>query len=243
MRALLAILSRLRTSLRGGIVGRLAQVMALSALSGATAGVLPAVMGIALNAVLRRPSGSGAGLAGFFARLVAGLSPWSVIAAALAATLVSVAITVFSSRRASELAGEVTAALRIELLRAVLHASPRDVDAAGKASIEVKSGSAAPAPPPGVKLPAVRGTEIVKLAIARESGLVADFAVALIGGFPQAVLTLAVLSWELVAGGTGVVLAGSVALFVLSRLVSDRASRRVGRAMASMQQSDAAVFA
>ncbi len=94
-----------------------------------------------------------------------------------------------------------------------------------------------------MKLPAVRGTEIVKLAIARESGLVADFAVALIGGFPQAVLTLAVLAWELVAGGTALVLAGSITLFVLSRLVSDRASRRVGRAMASMAQSDAAVFA
>ena len=245
MRALFAILSRLRHSLRGGIAGRLAQVMALSGLSGATAGVLPAVMGIALNAVLRRPSGPGPGasLAGFFARLVVGLSPWTVIAAALIATLISVAVTVYSSRRASELAGEVTAALRIELLRAVLHASPRDVDAAGRASIEAKGGPAAPAPPPGVKMPAVRGTEIVKLAVARESGMVADFAIALIGGFPQAVLTLAVLSWELLAGGTGIVLAGGAALFVLSRLVSDRASRRVGRAMAAMQHSDAAVFA
>src|SRR6185312_7220470 len=126
----------LRHSLRGGIAGRLAQVMALSALSGATAGVRPAVMGIALNAVLRRPSGPGPGLAGFFGRLVVGLSPWTVIAGALAATLLSVAVTVVSSRRASELAGEVTAALRIELLRAVLHASPRDVDAAGRASLE-----------------------------------------------------------------------------------------------------------
>ncbi len=243
MRALLAILSRLRRSLRGGIASRLAQVMALSALSGATAGVLPAVMGIALNAVLRRPSGPAPGLAGFFAHLVVGLSPWTVIALALVATLLSVAVTVYSSRRASELAGEVTAALRIELLRAVLHASPRDVDAAGRASIEAKGGPAAPAPPPGVKIPQVRGTEIVKLAVARESGLVADFAVALIGGFPQAVLTLAVLSWELFAGGTGIVLAGAAALFVLSRLVSDRASRRVGRAMAAMQHSDAAVFA
>lgn len=243
MRALLAILSRLRRSLRGGIASRLAQVMALSGVSGITAGVLPAVMGVALNAVLGRAGGPATGLAGFFARLVAGLSPWGVIAAALAATLASVAVTVYSSRRASELAGEVTAALRIEMLRAVLHASPRDVDAAGKASIEAKTGAAAPAPPPGVKVPAVRGIEIAKLAVARESGLVADFAVALIGGFPQAVLTLAVLSWELFAGGTAIVLAGGAGLFVLSRLVSDRASRRVGRAMAAMQQSDVAVFA
>lgn len=243
MRALLTILARLRLSLRGSIAGRLVRVMFLSALSGVTAGVLPAVMGIALNAVLRRPSGPGAGLAGFFAHLVAGLSPWSVITAALVATLVSVSITVYSSRRASEFAGEVTAALRIEMLRAVLHASPRDVDAAGQASIEAKGGQAAPPPPPGVKVPPVRGTEIVKLAVARESGLVADFAVALIGGFPQAVLTLAVLSWELFAGGTLIVLLGGAALFVLSRLVSDYASRRVGRAMATMQHADVAVFA
>ena len=243
MRALLTILARLRLSLRGSIVARLARVMSLSALSGVTAGVLPAVMGIALNAVLRRPSGPGAGLAGFFAHLVAGLSPWSVIAAALVATLASVSVTVYSSRRASELAGEVTAALRVEMLRAVLHASPRDVDAAGLDSIEARGGKAASPPPPGVKVPAVRGTEIVKLAVARESGLVADFAVALIGGFPQAVLTLAVLSWELFAGGTAVVLVGGAALFVLSRLVSDYASRRVGRAMAAMQHADVAVFA
>ena len=243
MRALLTILARLRPSLRGGIAARLARVMALAALSGVTAGVLPAVMGVALNAVLRRPPGPAAGLAGLFARLALGLSPWGVIAAALAATLASVAVTVYSSRRASELAGEVTAALRIEMLRAVLHASPRDVDAAGQAAIEAKGGKAPPAPPPGVKVPAVRGTEVVKLAIARESGLVADFAVALIGGFPQAVLTLAVLAWELFAGGTGTVLLGSAGLFVLSRLVSDQASRRVGRAMASMQHADVAVFA
>jgi len=243
MRALLTILARLRLSLRGGIAARLARVMALSALSGVTAGVLPAVMGIALNAVLRRPSGPGAGLAGFFAHLVAGFSPWTVIAAALVATLVSVTVTIYSSRRASELAGEVTAALRIEMLRAVLHASPRDVDAAGQAAIEAKGGKAAPAPPPGVKVPAVRGTEVVKLAVARESGLVADFAVALIGGFPQAVLTLAVLTWELLAGGTVVVLLGGAGLFILSRFVSDYASRRVGRAMTAMQHADVAVFA
>ena len=146
MRALLTILARLRPSLRGGIAARLARVMALAALSGFTAGVLPAVMGVALNAVLRRPPGPAAGLAGLFARLALGLSPWGVIAAELAATLASVAVTVYSSRRASELAGEVTAALRIEMLRAVLHASPRDVDAAGQAAIEAKGGKVPPAP-------------------------------------------------------------------------------------------------
>ncbi len=243
MRALLAILRRLGPSLRGGLGGSFTQIVLLSALSGATAGVLPAVMGIALNVVLGRTGGPpAAGMAGFFARLVVGLSPWAVILAALFATLVAVAVAVYSSQRGSQLSGEVTAALRIEMLRAVLHASPRAVDEAGKATMEAKGGAKAPPPPPGVKMPAVRGTEIVKLAVARESGLVADFAVALVGGFPQAVITLAVLAWELLAGGTGIVLAGGTLLFILSRLASDRASRRVGREMQSLQHADVAVF-
>jgi ABC-type multidrug transport system fused ATPase/permease subunit len=243
MRSLLRILRSLTLSLRGSLPGRLALVMSLSALSGATAGVLPAVMGIALNAVLGRPSPPGAGVAGAFASITHGLSPWGVIAAALAVTLGSVAISVYSSRSGSELAGEVTAALRIELLRAVLSASPRDVDAAGKASLEAKGGPGGPAPPPGVKPPAVRGAEIVKLAIARESGMVADFAVAFLTGLPQSLVTLAVLAWELFSGGTAIVLLGGAGLFVLSRVVSDRASRRVGREMVAMQHADAAVFA
>ena len=243
MRALLAILRRLGDSLRGGIGSRLTQIVLLSALSGAIAGLLPAVMGIALNAVLGRSGGPpAAGIAGFFARMVAGLSPWAVILAALGATLVAVAVSVYSSQRGSQLSGEFTAALRIEMLRAVLHASPRAVDEAGRATMEAKGGGAAPPPPPGVKMPAVRGTEIVKLAVARESGMVADFAVALIGGFPQAVVTLAVLAWELVAGGTSLVLAGGAVLFVLSRLASDRASRKVGREMQALQHADVAVF-
>ncbi|MFO0759743.1 MAG: ATP-binding cassette domain-containing protein [Byssovorax sp.] len=243
MRTLLAILRRLGPSLRGGLAGSLTQLILLSALTGATAGVLPAVMGIALNAVLGRPSGPpAAGVAGFFAHLVAGFSPWAVILAALGATLVTVAISVYSSQRGSQLSGEVTAALRIEMLRAVLHASPRAVDEAGKATMEAKAGPNAPAPPPGVKAPPVRGMEIVKLAVARESGMVADFAVSLLAGLPQAIITLAVLSFELVAGGTGVVLAGGALLFVLSRLASDRASRRVGREMQAMQHADVAVF-
>lgn len=243
MRVLFAILRRLGPSLRGGLGGSFTQIVLLSALSGATAGLLPAVMGIALNAVLGRAGGPpAAGVAGFFARIVQGLSPWAVIVAALVATLVAVAISVHSSQRGSQLSGEVTAALRIEMLRAVLHASPRAVDEAGKATMEAKGGGAAPPPPPGVKAPQVRGTEIVKLAVARESGMVADFAVSLIGGFPQAVITLGVLGWELLAGGTGIVLVGGTLLFVLSRLASDRASRRVGREMQALQHADVAVF-
>jgi ABC-type multidrug transport system fused ATPase/permease subunit len=261
MRALFAILTRVRPWLRAGITRRLVLLVALSSVAGATAGVLPAILGSALNAVLGRSNPIDRGLASAFALLVTGLSPWGVILAAFAATLATVAVSVYASRHGSELSGYVTAALRITMLRAVLSASPRDVEAAGAATIAAKGGPVAPQAPPGAearagsrvgrsaaepsaaRYPGVRGGEIVKLAIARESGMVADFAIALLGGLPQAVVTLAVLAFELIEGGTAVVLAGGAALFVLSRIVADRASRRVGREMMAMQTADAAIFA
>lgn len=230
--------------MRGGVARPLAVAIALSAISGATAGLLPAVIGAAVNALLGRSASAGSGLGRVFASLVAGASAPAVILAAFAATLATVAVSVTASRRGSELSGELTAALRVELLRAVLHASARDVEDAGREAAAASAKGAPPMPaPPGAKAPpAVRGVELVKLSIARESGLVADFAVALLGGLPQAAFTLGVLAWELLAGGAGVVLAGAALLFALSRVVADRASRRVGREMQGMQRADAAVF-
>jgi ABC-type multidrug transport system fused ATPase/permease subunit len=255
LRALFAILLRIRPSLREGLGRRFAWVMALSSLAGATAGLLPAVIGVALDAVLGRRGAPSPGLAGAFTRLVAGLSPWGTIAAALAATLAVTFASVTASAQSSALAGEVVAALRIAMLRAALFASPHDVEAAGILALAARGGEArgdksAPPPsplpaPPGARpmAAAARGGEIVKLTIAREAGLVADFAVALLSGLPQAVATLVVLAFQLIAGGASVVLAGGVALFAISRLAADRAARRVSRAMGAMQAADAVIFA
>ena len=240
MRALLAILASVRRSFRGSLSARLAVVIGLSALAGTTAGVLPAVVGIAMNSVLGRPAPRGAGIAGTFGSLVAGAAVWQVLAATLVATLATVLVSVVTSKLGSQLSGEVTAALRVELLRAVMHASPRAVDDAGRAMGGARRAGG-PAPP-GAKVPEVRGAEMVKLAIARESGLAAEFTLAVATGLPQAVFTLGVLGFELVAGGTWLVLGGGLGLFVVSRLAADRASRRVAREMHGMQQADAAIF-
>lgn len=80
--------------------------------------------------------------------------------------------------------------------------------------------------PPGVKLPEARGGEAVKLAIARESGLVADFVIAALTGLPQALVTLLVLTAELALGGRWLVLVGGAGLFLLS--VSPRRGPRDG---------------
>ncbi len=241
-RALVAILARVRPTVRGGLAARVAVVVGFAALTGATAGLLPAVMGAALDALLHRPGRPAPGTAGAFATAMQGAPAFLVILCALIAVLLTVGAAATSSRLGSELSADVTAALRIELLRAVLHASPRTVDEAGRATMT--GGGGGPPRPPGVPAPPpVRGAEIVKLAIARESGLCAEFIVALLGGLPQALVTLAVVGWELAAGGAVVVLAGGVALFALSRVAADRASRRVSQAMARLQETDAAVFA
>lgn len=243
MRELIAILRCVRRSFRGSFAAKLAGVVALSVVSGATAGVLPGVIGVAISSLLGREPAAGAGPASLFGKLVGGSPSWVVLLATFAATLAMVGVSVVSSQRGSALAGEVTAALRVEMLRAALHASPRDVEAAGRAAMQDRHDRGATPAPPGVKAPETRGMEVVKLAIARESGLAADFAVACLTGLPQTVVTLSVLGWELAAGGMGLVLAGAAALFVVSRLAADRASRRVAGAMQAMQRADVGVFA
>jgi ABC-type multidrug transport system fused ATPase/permease subunit len=240
-RAVTLILARLRPSLRGGLGPALSQIVALAALAGATAGLLPAVMGLALDALLGRAGAPRPSTIGALAALTAGVPGGVVILAAAAAVLLSVAVSVGSSRRSSEITGEITAALRIELLRAVLQASPRDVEEAGREAASAKGG---PPAPPGVKPPpSVKGAEIAKLAVARESALCAELIVSLVGGLPQAVVTLAVLAVQLLTRGAPLVLAGGALLFLASRLVADRASRRVAAAVTSLQAADAAIFA
>ncbi|MDI1429865.1 ATP-binding cassette domain-containing protein [Polyangium sorediatum] len=239
MRDLWRILRVVRRSLRGGPLVGFVLAVGLASLAGVMAGVLPGLVGVAIGAIQGRPASPSPGLAGLFARLVSGQSPWLVIAATLVAVTISVGVTMAQSRAGSELSAELTAALRVELVRAALWASPRAVDAAGARALAPKGG---PPAPPGVKAPAVRGFEAVKLVIARDAAAVSDFAVAVITGLPQAIVTLLVLAFELATGGAWPVLVGTALLFVLSRVLSDRASRRVGERMQSMQRSDTAVF-
>ncbi|XXX72891.1 ABC transporter ATP-binding protein [Sorangium sp. So ce134] len=255
-----------RAALSGGLRRapgvRLAVVVALSSLAGALSGLLPAAAGAALGAVAGRAATPSSGPGGALARLLDGAPPSAAVLAALGATLASASAAVLSGRKSSELAGDLTAALRVALFRAALSASPRDVDAAGRALLDAHAAGpaapAAPRPPGGVgagagarpSTPArpaapaapARGAEVVRLAIARDAGLVADFAIAFATGLPQALATLAVLAASLVSSGMATVLAGGAALFAASRVAADRASGRVARAMREMQHADTAVF-
>ncbi len=123
MRLLLSILRHARAAFAGRMLWRLAVVIGAATLTGAIAGLLPAVIGRAVSAVAGTDSGAPpAGLSRYIALLMPSGATWSVVVWALAATIITVAIGVLSSKLATSLSGDVTAALRIELMKAVLAA-------------------------------------------------------------------------------------------------------------------------
>lgn len=231
-RSIAAIVARVGPRLGGGPVMRLGEIIALGALAGATAGVIPTVMGSALDRLL----GHAARDAGAIATILGRAPAWAAVLTAAGAVLFAVAVSVAASRRGSDLGGDLTAALRVELLGAALLASPHDLEGVGRAAM-------AEAAREGPPRPAAHHRELVKLTILRESGLTAELLIAVATGLPQAIVTLAVLSFELARGGATAVLVGAAALFLLSRLAADRASRRMSAALTAMQASDASIFA
>ncbi len=265
MKSLLVIVRRAQRSFQGRLWLRVTLVVAMAIATGATAGLLPSVIGRAVAAIAGPVTPSAPRAPGGFAGLVGALlpegSPWGVIAVALVATVLTVGLSVWSSKLGSALAGDLTAAVRTEMLAVVLGAAPRDVAAAGAVIASSHApgppGQAKPprrptgspptaAPPPGKRAAAVdlgRGAEVVKLAVAREAAMVSDFAVSVGAGLPQSVATLLVLGYSLWVSDAWFALVGGLGLFVLSRLFADRASRRVGTARRAMQTADALVFA
>lgn len=215
--------------------------MGLGALAGACASVVPALVGFAIHSVVHSASAAPPrGLSAALQTLLIGAPAWAAIVAAILGSTVAIALTVAASERSSRLAGDVTAAVRIAMLRCAVHASARSLDDAA-----ADLGGARPPGPsaaPGRPAPAARGADAVRLSITRDSALVSEFVVAVVVGFPQAVVGLATLGFDMIASGAWIALAGGIGFFLLSRLFAERAARRVSEAMRGMQQTDAAVF-
>jgi ABC-type multidrug transport system fused ATPase/permease subunit len=288
MRSLLAIVLKARASFVGRLELRLVVVVLMAVATGATAGVLPAVIGRAVGTVAQTSSGAPPSTVGrLLAQVMPTDAPWLVVVITLVATVFTVGVGVIAGRLGTALSGDVAAALRVEMMRAVLGASSRDVaevsaelsaatskrppgmgPPAGKAPPgasplgtgkspgktppgktpprKVPPGARAlvPKAPPGKAPPgkASPHASMVKLAVIREAAVASDFAVSVSTGLPQSVATLAVLSLELITGGAWLVLVGGAGLFVVSRLLADRASKRVAAARRALTQADAAVF-
>jgi ATP-binding cassette subfamily B protein len=83
----------------------------------------------------------------------------------------------------------------------------------------------------------------VKIAILRDSQGAAELLVAVLTNLPQAIAALVAIGLDVSASGSGLAFVLGVAIFFLSRLLSLRASRRVGGASAAVARSDAGVLA
>lgn len=214
--------------------------MALGAVAGASSSIVPALIGQAIQGVIR--TGATApprGISAAIQSMLAGAPPWATIVVALAGSILAIALTVASSERCSRLSGDVTAALRIAMLRRAIHSSARALHDAGAALAPT------PPAPPGAAArphPPARGTDAIKLAITRDSALVSEFVVAVMVGLPQALVALATLGFDMIASGAWIALVGGLLFFLLSRLGAERAARRVSTEMRSLQQTDTAVF-
>ncbi|MBM4374837.1 MAG: ABC transporter ATP-binding protein [Deltaproteobacteria bacterium] len=215
-----------------------ALVLATGVAAGATAGVLPAVIGQAIAVLGGQPARGQAGPVGLLLALVPP-GKLAIVGATLVVTGLVVGVGVLATRRSSSFAAELASALRIALLRVVLAASPRY--ALERASAVGVGPS--PRPPDARATSDVQGLAALQLAITREAGATADFVVSSMLALPQALVTVAVLAVELVTRGAFGVLFGGGVLFLASRLAVERASRRVIDVRGELTRSDTAVFA
>ncbi len=227
------IVTRAAADFRGKLALGALGIVGVAALAGSASSVSPALVGTAIDAVMTpgAPAREGHGLSGAFADWLHVGGPAAAVGAAVLATLVSVGLTMYSMRLSTTLGARVAAALRVAMLRAALRASAADRERLAPAASRTPRGR-----------PGARGADLVRVTIASTAPGVAEFLVAALANLPQIVFSLAVLGYDLVASGAWLALGGGVAIFVLSRLLSQRAIRRVSAAYASMQHADAALF-
>ena len=218
---------------RGRFTTSVFLIFVVSALSGATASATPALIGMAIDTVTGAPPSPVPlpGLSGIVARWFGGRGEAFAVSAAVIGTTLSVAFTMLAIRLSASLGARASAALRTAMLRSALSSS---------AVHREKLGATAKAGPPGAKQP--RGTDLVRVAVASTAPVVAEFVVTALTNLPQIVFGLLVLFYDLVMSGAAVAAVGGVVLFVLSRVVSLGATKRVSEAFATMQSTDAALF-
>ncbi len=238
---------------------RIAVVASGSIAAGALSGLVPAFVGLGVAGL----GGSGAPAVGIVAplgRVLAGRPAALWIACALALVTATVMASLFAARAASHLTADVTAQLRVAMTRAAIGTSPRELEAAAGAmgGPAPPPGMPRPAPgpgpaPPGVKppgppgtagpgAPTGRGPDIVKIGILRDSQGAAELVVAALTNLPQSLAALVAIAVDVSSSGSWLAFVLGIGIFGVSRLLSMRASRRVGAASADVARSDATVL-
>lgn len=217
----------------------------MSSISGGLAGFLPAFVAIGVAGLTAEGTPKG-GVLGPLARALGGSPAWVSVLASLALVAVAVAVGFAASRTSAHFSSDVSAVLRVAMMRRVLATSPRALDAAGNAlSLPRAPGAPPGAAPPGAAPPGARmqpGSDAVKLAVLRDGQMASELIVATLTNLPQALFGLFALVIDVTVSGSVTAALLGVGIFVLSRLFAGRASKNVALASAELSRADALAF-
>ncbi len=208
----------------------------MSSVAGGLAGFLPAFVAIGVAGLTAGGAPKG-GVLGPLADALAGSPPWASVLASLSLLAVAVAAGFVASRTSAHFSSDVSAVLRIAMMRRVLATSPRALDAAGNALALPRPPGAAP---PGARMQP--GSDAVKLAVLRDGQMASELIVATLTNLPQALFGLIALVVDVAVSGSITAALLGVGIFLFSRLFAGRASKNVARASADLSRADAVAF-
>ncbi len=209
---------------------------AMSALAGFTGGLMPAFVSIGVAAL--GASGQAHGLLGGASRALEGRPAWQAVVVSLLLVSLSVALGFVASSVSARFSSDVTASLRVAMMRRVVDTSPREISTLGDKLASPRGTGPAP---PGVRPQA--GGDAVKLAVLRDGQMAAELCVATLTNLPQALFGLATLVIDVSASGSPLSAGLGVGIFLASRLLSRKTSRNVADKSAELSRADAAAFA
>jgi len=231
----------------------------MSSVSGAFAGFLPAFVAIGV-AGLSGGSTPRVGVFGALSGALAGAPAWASVAVSLALVAIAVSLGFAASRTSAHFSTDVSAALRVAMMKRVLATSPRALSETGNAIGAPKgpsptpgmAASRGPGPaPPGARVAPLRsgggpqapGADAIKLAVLRDGQMASELLVATLTNLPQALFGLVALVVDVSASGSPMAALLGIGIFLLSRVFAGRASKNVSAASADLSRADAVAFA
>lgn len=221
-------------------LARAARAAALSGASGALSGLIPAFVALGV-APLGGGHAPGGGVLTLLAQRLSGTSLFTQVGVSLALVSAAVLLGFAASRSSARFTSDVTVELRAAMMRRVIASSPRQIDRAG-AAITGHTAKGPMAAPPGVVAKTPPGAEAVKLAVLRDGQMTAEMVVAVLTNLPQALLALIALIVDVAVSGSPLAAALGCGIFVLSRLLTARASKRISAATGDLARADAGAF-
>jgi ABC-type multidrug transport system fused ATPase/permease subunit len=200
----------------------------ISALSGIVMSASPALLGVAIDALLGHVVAARSGVAALADPVIRAAGAAGAVAVAGVATLLSVGLSMANMRIEKGVATRAGAAIRTAMLSAAIGSSAADRDTVQPAS--TARGPGAPAGP--------AGAEAIRYAVTTSAPMLASTLVSAAAGLPQVVFGVIVVLYEFVQAGATTALVGGLALFLASRALTFRHVKSIQAAQDAVRAAD-----